>query len=79
MLRVTLFQGRRPVFQGNARQVVLPGEDGEVSVLGYHAPMLCVLGEGRVQIDELDVPVQGGLACVTHNAVTIVTPLSAEG
>ncbi len=79
MLRVALFQGRRPVFQGSARQVVLPGEDGEVSVLDYHAPMLCVLGEGTVQIDELDVPVRGGLACVTCNSVTILASSSTEG
>lgn len=73
MLRVHVFQRRRPVFQGTAKQVVLPGEEGEVSVLAFHAPMLCVLSRGVVLVDETRLPVRGGLARVERNAVTIVS------
>ena len=72
MLQVTLFQGRRKRFDGTATQVVLPGEGGELSVLDCHAPMLCALAEGDVQIDDTYVPVRSGIARVERNRVTIV-------
>ena len=72
MVRVQLFQGRQRLFQGLAIQVVLPGEEGEICVLDYHAPMLCTLTEGDVQIDETSFPVRRGLARVDRNTVTIV-------
>ncbi len=72
MLRVTLVQNCRRLFQGSASQVVLPGEGGEVTVLTFHAPMLCALEAGEVQIDEARFPVRQGLARVDCNIVTIV-------
>ena len=73
MLRVTLLHANRQRFAGMAAQVILPGEEGEVAVLNFHAPMLCVLGEGAVQIDEARFSVRSGIARVERNVVTIVT------
>lgn len=73
MLRVTLVQVCRKLFEGSVTQVVLPGESGEITVLDFHAPMLCALEAGAVQIDEVRFPVQGGLARVDRNVVTILT------
>ena len=73
MLRVKLVRSCRRLVEGPARQVVLPGEAGEVTVLDFHAPMLCALEAGDVQIDETRFPVRRGLARVERNVVTIVT------
>ena len=73
MLRVTLVRNCRRLFEGQATQVVLPGETGEVAVLDFHAPMLCALEAGDVQIDEARFSVRRGLARVDRNMVTIVT------
>ena len=73
MLRVTVFQGLRRLYAGPATRVVLPGEDGQVAVLDWHAPMLCVLGPGAVEIDDARFPVRRGLARVARNQVTVVT------
>ena len=72
MLRVTLLQGRQQLFVGTARQVILPAQAGEVSVLDCHAPMLCALVAGDVQIDEAYFPVRRGVAGVARNVVTIL-------
>lgn len=72
MLRVRLFTGRRRVFDGSAHQVVLPGAEGDVGILGFHAPMLCALAQGEVVIDEARFPVREGLARVDRNTVTIL-------
>ena len=73
MLRVQLFSGHRRLFGGTATQVILPGMAGEVTVLDCHAPMLCALTEGDVQIDAARFALRQGLARVDRNTVTIVT------
>ena len=72
MLRVTLFQGHRQLFGGTASQVVLPGAEGEIAMLDFHAPMVCALTEGAVQIDDARFAVGGGIARVARNVVTIL-------
>ena len=72
MLRVLLCRGSKPVYEGTANRVVLPSEEGEVSVFDFHAPMLCALGDGEVQIDEARILVHGGIARVSKNTVTIL-------
>ncbi len=73
MLHVSLFQTHRKLFGGTAAQVVLPGAAGEVSVLDFHVPMLCVLMAGDVQVDEARFPVRGGIARVDRNVITILS------
>ena len=72
MLRVTLFHGHRRLFGGAASQVILPGVEGEMTVLDFHAPMVCTLTEGAVQVDDARFAVGGGIARVARNVVTIV-------
>ena len=72
MLRVKLFRSHRRLFEGTAARVTLPSEAGEVSVLDFHAPMLCALESGDVLIDETRFPVRSGIARVDRNVVTIV-------
>ncbi len=72
MLQVELFHATHPLYRGTARQVVLPGEEGEVSLLDCHAPMLCALLPGVVEIDERRFPIRGGLVRVFRNHVTIL-------
>lgn len=72
MLRVRCIRNHEQVFEGTAVQVILPGDEGEVSVMDFHAPMLCALGVGDVQIDERRIAVRRGIVRVARNAVTIV-------
>ena len=72
MLRVTLCRAHERLFEGTAAQVVLPSEEGDVSVFDFHAPMLCALGRGDVLVDDARFPVQGGIARVARNVVTIL-------
>lgn len=71
-MRVSVYQHRRRLFSGTATQVILPGAEGELSVLNFHAPMLCVLAEGELQIDQVRFPIRGGLARMARNAMTIL-------
>ena len=72
MLRVLVCKASSVLFEGAANRVVLPGEEGELSVFDFHAPMLCALGAGDVVIDEKRITAQGGVARVSKNTVTIL-------
>jgi len=49
-MRLSILEPRRVVFEGNAREVILPAEDGEICVLDFHQPFLYSLRSGNVRI-----------------------------
>lgn len=73
MLRVTVYHGSTIWFQGQAAEAVLPAEDGELSVWSFHAPMLCALAAGMVTVDDRRLAVQGGVARMARNTLTVVS------
>lgn len=72
MLRVRLFHQARAVFDGTAAEVTVPSEEGEMTVLPHHAPLLCALGAGDVAIDERRYAIRRGVAHIVNNRVMIV-------
>lgn len=72
-MQVTVLQAHRLLFDGVAAQVVLPGAEGELSVCDHHAPMLCALSAGLVQVDDRVFAIGQGLACMARNQLTILT------
>ena len=64
------------VFAGEAERVSVPLIDGELGVLPGRAPIVAILGTGRVRLTPLEgeavaVPVRGGFCSVDHNVVTV--------
>ena len=61
-----------------AGSLVLPGYDGEIGVLRNHAPMLCKLGQGILQIKNITnrkdafYIIDAGFARISENSVTIL-------
>jgi len=49
-MRLSILEPRRVVFEGNAKEVILPAEDGEICVLDFHQPFLYSLRSGNVRI-----------------------------
>ena len=71
-MNVRLIEANRQRFAGSAEQVTAPTTAGELSVLEFHAPMLCALAAGTVQVDAERFPVRGGLVRVYRNTVLIM-------
>lgn len=76
-LRVAVISPERTVYEGDADAVVAPAWDGEVGILGGHAPMTVLLGEGEVRVrrgaQEERFFVSGGFLQVADDAVTILS------
>ena len=75
------------IYEGEVKEITLPGEDGEFGVLDGHAPLVSTLKAGVVDIkkdngEEL-VAINWGYVEVTPEKVNIIVdeavPLSSEG
>ena len=51
-MRVSVVDAWKALYEGNADEVRLPGEDGELCVLDFHHPFLCRLRAGYIQLRE---------------------------
>jgi len=75
-LHVVIVTGDRAVYQGLADRVILPGVDGQISILGHHAALLAALEPGELvvrdgQRDEA-FAIGGGFVEVCDNEVTVL-------
>jgi F-type H+-transporting ATPase subunit epsilon len=68
------------LFSGEVEAVVVPGAEGEFTVMKDHAPVMAVLKAGVVEIDEASKKtklfVRGGFADVAGGGLTILAETS---
>lgn len=66
----------RTVFEEEIDQVTLPTEEGEITVLPQHIPLISVLTAGELLVkkgnEEIAMAVSGGLIEVQKNEVTVL-------
>jgi len=72
-----LVSPERILFSGPVAQVVVPGEDGDMTILANHAPVMTTLRAGIVAVSEdkgaaRRLYVRGGFADVTAAGLTIL-------
>ena len=77
-LHVRVVSPERIIYQGEATSVVAPAWDGMVGILPNHAPMIALLGMGKLSVDLVgggseDYHVAGGVLKVEHNQVIVLT------
>lgn len=76
-LHFELVAPERVLFSGEAEAVMLPGSEGDMTVLPGHAPVLALLRTGFVQVtDHKDegrrVLVRGGFVEINQESVTVL-------
>lgn len=69
---VVVLSPREVIFEGQAKSVILPGEEGVFEVLPFHKRLLSRLISGKIFIDEQSFPVKRGIAKVEQNKLTII-------
>lgn len=80
-LHLTIITPARAVYDADAAGLIAPAFDGEVGVLPGHAPMLALLGNGELRVNETNgktrhLAIRGGFMQVNDNKVTVLTPES---
>lgn len=76
-LRVSVLSPEQTVYEGQATQVVVPALDGLLGILRGHAPLMALLGEGIMRIENgrevAQYRVSGGFLQVVDNVVTVLS------
>lgn len=77
-LDVRVVSPQKIVFEGAASSLVAPAWDGRIGVLPGHAPMLALLGAGKLDVDRVGggsdtFHIAGGVLKVERDKVTLLT------
>jgi len=52
-MKVSILNAQEMIFHGVVSEVILPGADGELSIMDYHEPIFVVLSHGFIQLTSL--------------------------
>lgn len=81
-MRLDIITPDKKVFEGEAKEVFLPGVDGSFELLDNHAAMVSALGAGEVRVTgpegAKNYHIQGGVVEVSNNKVTVLAEGIAE-
>ena len=77
-LQVRVVSPEKVAYSGDASALVAPAWDGQVGILPDHAPMIVLLGMGKLTIDKAgggaeEWHVAGGVLKVEDNQVVVLT------
>ena len=72
LLDVSVLSPEEIIFEGKARSIVVPGEEGVFEILPFHKRILSRLLSGTILIDDKNFPVNRGIIKVNQNKVTII-------
>ena len=81
VLQVAVVSAERLLWQGEAKSVVAKTPEGEIGILPGHEPVLALLLESPLRIEEADgskmmVAVHGGFFSVDSNKVHVITQVA---
>ena len=76
---VTIVSLQEVLYQGSARQIIFPGEQGMFEVLTSHRPLVSLLLPGTIVIDENHVlPIERGVVKVAFDQITAIVEPTAS-
>jgi F-type H+-transporting ATPase subunit epsilon len=72
LLKVKIFSPQEVIFEGQAKSVIFPGEQGVFEVLPFHKRLISRLVAGQLFVDDRAFPIKRGVAQVDQNNITAV-------
>jgi F-type H+-transporting ATPase subunit epsilon len=76
-MRVSVLSPEQTVYEGDATSVVAPAWNGQLGILRGHAPLMALLGDGVLRIENgretLRFQVSGGFLQVVDNVITVLS------
>ena len=71
-LEVTVLTPKEAIFEGKAKSVILPGENGVFEALPFHKDILSRLISGNLFIDGEKIPLRRGVVKLYKNQMTVI-------
>jgi len=70
-MQVSILEPKKLIWEGQAKEVRLPAQDGEVCVLDFHQPFLIRLSKGVVTSDKVRMAIKDGIAFLRSNSLIL--------
>ena len=76
-MQLSIITTATTLFKGECTLVQMPGTDGLFEIMDRHAPMVALLGKGKVKVQEPDgkeifFDIEGGVLKVGDNQATVL-------
>jgi len=76
-MQLTIISPNKTLFKGECKLVQIPGTDGLFEVLDNHAPIIALLGKGKIKVQKLDgeeffFNIEDGMLKIQENKALIV-------
>ena len=76
-MNIEIITPDKTLFKGTASLVQLPGIDGSFEILNNHAPLISVLGKGKIKVEDEQkqakfFEVNGGVVEVLKNKILVL-------
>lgn len=72
LLDVSIISPTEVIFEGKAKSVILPGEQGVFEVLPFCRRILSILVCGKIIIDDKELPIRRGIVKAELNRLTVI-------
>jgi len=70
-MQVSILEPKKVVWEGRAKEVRLPAEDGDICILDFHQPFLIRLRQGVVRSDKERTAIKDGIAFLRSNKLIL--------
>ena len=70
-MQVSILEPKGMVWEGNAKEVKLPAEDGEACILDFHQSFLMRLKKGAIILPDRRTDIKDGIAFMRSNELKI--------
>ena len=72
-MKVLILNPKHVVFEGEAKNVFLPGDMAEFELMDYHVPIVSLLRPGKVIVDwDKVIPIKKGMVKFDNNECVIL-------
>ncbi len=71
MFKVSIVDYKEVIFDGKAKSVILPGDNGVFEILDFHHPIVSLLKDGNVAVDGINFPIGKGIVRF-HNGELVI-------
>jgi F-type H+-transporting ATPase subunit epsilon len=72
-MKVLILNPKHVVFEGEAKNIFLPGDMAEFEIMDFHVPIVSLLRPGRVIIDwDKVIPIKKGMVKFDNNECVIL-------
>ncbi len=72
-MKLTILNPKHVIFEGEAKNIFIPGDMAEFELMDYHAPIVSLLRPGNVVVDwKKKIPIKQGMVKFDHNECMIL-------